>query len=410
MEFEGAESVCNYSNSLSFFVADSFNAPAALTGNYDLLECDCEEGTFYFINEESPAGRIKISGNDTAWYINDKLYSLKVTEAVDLNPWLMKKNKKDLSHLRLINVDRNLNVKDITFLKKLAELKPDVGFVFLNDEDKVEDIAQMFNPRYLLRLKLHNNNIQLLEGMTNLEYLWASVEEEDLIKALPAIPSLRSILLSCENRLLPEDFLSNNPQIEKVIVYSSENFDFNVLSPIENLKEFTLLLSDSLVNTELINRHRELKSLNINAIYNPWNIKLPRLRYVTINSEVSQTGFDNFLMSHPHLEAIEITNNQHISDLHHLADLKKLRALSIIDTVTDIASIKNLSKLKYLSLPDDYLGNSGMKAEIQQSLPGTRLAANQGFCLGSGWLLLLLPLIFLFWVLQKRIDHRKTFP
>ena len=183
-----------------------------------------------------------------------------------------------------------------------------------------------------------------------------------------------------------------------------------MLSPIENLKEFTLLLSDSLVNPELINRHRKLKSLNINAIYNPENIKLPRLRYVTLNSEVSQTGFDKFIMSHPNLEAIEITNNQEITDLHHLADLKNLMALTISDAVTDTNSIKNLSKLKYLSLPQEYLNNPALKAGLQQSLPDTRFAANQGFCLGSGWLLLLLPLIFIMWFIQNRIFTRKAIP
>jgi hypothetical protein len=410
MEFEGAESVCNYSKSLSYFVGDSFNAPAALTGRDDLLECIYEGELLYLINEGLPAGRIKISVNDTAWYINDKLYALKISEEVDLNPWLMTKHKKDLSNLKFINIERNLDANDLPLLKKLAELKPDAGFIFSNEEDKLDDITRMFNPKYLLGVTLHNNNIRLLEGLTNLEYLWASVEEKQIIKELPAVPGLRSILIMSEEASLPEGFLSNNSQIQQVVISGADYFDLNVLSPLKNLRNFNLMLADSLVNHDLINKHRQLHSLNLSFFSNTDNINLPDLRRVTFSSETSQAGFDNFLLSHPKLEAIEIMDNQQITSLDHLADLENLMALSIVDTVTDIISIQKLSKLQYLSLPDDYIGKPETRAALQKSLPNTHLAANEGFCMGSGWILLLLPLILIFWYIHKKIIPRRTIP
>jgi|GEM_PF-3637520 len=167
VEFEGAETVYNYSKSLTNIVSDSLNPPAALINRHDLLEFDCGGSALYLITEGSYAGKVQISGNDTAWFINDKLHSLNITDSLDPNPWLMSKNQKDLSHLQLVNVDRNLHENDIPFLKKLAEIKPNAGFVFLNDEDKIEDIARMFKPRYLLKLILYNNNIHLLVWNTS---------------------------------------------------------------------------------------------------------------------------------------------------------------------------------------------------------------------------------------------------
>jgi uncharacterized membrane protein len=32
-------------------------------------------------------------------------------------------------------------------------------------------------------------------------------------------------------------------------------------------------------------------------------------------------------------------------------------------------------------------------ATLQNSLPGVRIVVNEGFCLGSGWLLLIIPLV-----------------
>jgi hypothetical protein len=69
--------------------------------------------------------------------------------------------------------------------------------------------------------------------------------------------------------------------------------------------------------------------------------------------------------------------------------------LTITDTITDIASIKTLRNLKYLSLPYDFLDDSVNRAELQKSLPGTRIVPNEGFCMGSGWLLLLIPLVLI---------------
>jgi hypothetical protein len=39
------------------------------------------------------------------------------------------------------------------------------------------------------------------------------------------------------------------------------------------------------------------------------------------------------------------------------------------------------------------------------SLPDTRIAANEGFCLGSGWLLFLIPLVVIIRFLVGREKH-----
>jgi hypothetical protein len=67
-----------------------------------------------------------------------------------------------------------------------------------------------------------------------------------------------------------------------------------------------------------------------------------------------------------------------------------------------MASVKSLKNLKFLSLPLELTEDSLTRAELQNALPGTRIVANQGFCLGSGWLLLIIPLILLFSILARR--------
>jgi hypothetical protein len=125
---------------------------------------------------------------------------------------------------------------------------------------------------------------------------------------------------------------------------------------------------------------------------------------MTFSSNVTQEEFNSFVDTHPDLEVIELIKNDTISSLKVLSKLGKLFGLTVTDTVTDIASIKTLTNLRYLSLPDDFLNDSLIKSEIQKSLPGTRIVGNEGFCLGSGWLLIIIPLILIirFFGMQKR--------
>jgi hypothetical protein len=116
---------------------------------------------------------------------------------------------------------------------------------------------------------------------------------------------------------------------------------------------------------------------------------------MTFSSSVTQEEFNSFIGSHPNLEMIEIIENDTIRSFKSLSKLRNLYGLTVVDTVTDISTIKTLTNLKYLSLPADLLDDTVIKADIQNSLPGTRISANEGFCLGSGWLLLIIPLVLI---------------
>jgi hypothetical protein len=98
---------------------------------------------------------------------------------------------------------------------------------------------------------------------------------------------------------------------------------------------------------------------------------------------------------------MEIMDNDIIRNLQPVLTLRKLLGLTITDTLTDFAAVKSLKNLKYLSLPDKFLNDTIRKTELQKSLPDTRIVSNKGVCLGSGWLLLLIPLILVFKIFAR---------
>jgi len=184
---------------------------------------------------------------------------------------------------------------------------------------------------------------------------------------------------------------------------------YSCAKEVDNLKELVINVSDNIKNPDLINGHTKLEVLSVTGdglIYDPGVIRLPLLRWMAFSSNATQEEFDSFIDTHPDLEVIEMIKNDTISSLQALSKISRLYGLAVNDTVTDIATIKTLSSLKYLSLPGDFLADPVNKAEIKRSLPGTRIVANEGFCLGSGWLLLLIPLILMFRFFDRRLQNR----
>jgi hypothetical protein len=238
----------------------------------------------------------------------------------------------------------------------------------------------------------------MLSGLTNLEILMISQEESVIIDPLPSLPALKQLFLteSDKDLALTNNFLINNKQIERVIIQKEGSIDLSILKPLENLKELVVSGSDTILNFDLINNHQKLEVLSITGedlVYDPALIRLSSIRWMTFSPNVTQDKFNSFIGAHPDLEIIELIQNDTISNLRALSKLYKLYGLTISDTVTDIASIKTLTNLKYLSLPEKFLSDSLNKAEIQKSLPNTRIVANIPFCLGTGWLLLLIPFV-----------------
>jgi hypothetical protein len=224
-----------------------------------------------------------------------------------------------------------------------------------------------------------------------------------LTEPLPPMLRLKQLFLTeiDDNAAFTDKLLQNNRQIERLIIQKPGSFDFSILNPLENLKELVVSNCDTLIHPELINTHKKLELISLvgeDLEYFPSLIHLPALRWITIPPQMTQSEFDSFTVSHPGLEVMEIFRNDTIKNYDSLAKLSKLYGLSVVDTVMDYSTVKTLKRLKYLSLPAEIVNDTIEGAELKKSLPDTRVVANEGFCLGSGWLLLLIPLILIVWV------------
>ena len=406
LEFSGTGNVSNYSKSFLLMLnkTDSVNPTPLIASSGDIIACD--EKIFIY-DEVFSQSRFFVKNNDSVLSINGKLNSFDIPNNEKMIPWIKNLTKTDLSALQFIRFNSKIQESYIPCLTELAKIKIDAGLYFEGEFAEMAELLRIFKPRYIASPRLVRSDFDMLSKLSGLEILMVSLEDSVKYDPLPSLPSLKQICLSNMEKdiTLSDNLLANNKQIERVIVQKKGSIDFAVLKPLENLKELVVSGVNAIVNFDEVNNHKKLEVFSVTGnelVYDPALIKLPDLRWIAFSPNVTQEEFSSFIGAHSGLEIIEIIGNNKINNLHPLSKLNMLYGLTITDTVTDITSIKTLTNLKYLSMPDKFLSDKFMKEEIQKSLPDTHLTANEGFCLGSGWLLLLIPFVLVIRLFGKR--------
>lgn len=414
LEFTGNDAVMNYSKSLYMYSqkADSINPTALLAGEGDLI-CYGDE---FFVYRKSLGNKFQFKISNEGGYINGKITTLNLMKSETVIPWFKQMKTTDLSALEFIKIDSAVHEKYYPYLTELASIKPGIGLYYDGDMNDISRMIKLFNPRYLVGEIIYGSDFKLLSGLTNLEILVTTLNDSVNTGPLPAIPGLKHLFLSKgdEKVVLDDKFLSENRLLERMTFADSKRIDFSLLKPLGNLKELVLCNFDTIENFDLINNHVNLEVLSIiseESGYIPISKGLQNLRWMTFSPDVTQSAFDSFINNHLNIKIAEIFSNDTISSLSSLLKLRNLYGLTITDTLTDLASVKSLKNLRYLSLPSSVLEDKSVKEDLQKMLPDTRIVANEGFCLGSGWLLLIIPLVLCFNILANkkfRRDHNSV--
>jgi hypothetical protein len=127
------------------------------------------------------------------------------------------------------------------------------------------------------------------------------------------------------------------------------------------------------------------------------------LRWISLPESITQQEFERLCLGLPAVEVVEVIDCPGIEDLLPLQQLEQLRILALQLEQEQLSGLDSLNQLELLILTDDlFMDNSYSISELRSSLPSTQVVPGSGLCLGSGWLLLLLPLIFLFRMAMRR--------
>ncbi len=408
LEFKGKGDIYNYSRSLFpiLYESDSVNSTALLASKGDIIVYG-DNSCFYYRESSRKKFSIKTSNNEG--FINGKVNSVRIRGNNEMIPWFKHMKSTDIPALGFLYFDTLVSENYIPYLTDLAETNPDIGLGYEGTLKDLERIFEMFKPKFIIGINLTQKDFNLLSGLASLEIFSASLNDSINLIPLPAMPELKQLILTNikKNTIISDDFLINNKQIERLTIMGSDKFNILLIKPLDRLKELIINGFDTIENYDLIKNFKQIELLSVTGEKSGNDItlkELPKLRWMIFHEDATQELFNSVIESHPDLEVVELINNDTIKNLQPLFNLRKFYGLTITDTITDLAAVKSLKNLKYLSIPYNILNDSIIKADLQRSLPDTKIVANQGVCLGSGWLLLIIPLILVLRVLT----HQKS--
>jgi hypothetical protein len=188
--------------------------------------------------------------------------------------------------------------------------------------------------------------------------------------------------------------------------------DYSVLQPLKNLEQLVITNFGCKGDlAKLKNKFSKLSVLIVSGIFTNIDVlsTYKNIRWLGLPENTAQNQFDTISRQLSSLQVLEIKGNDSVKNLSALQKLPNLRGLVITDTVTDKQSLHTLKQLRYLSIPEKNKADSTYVQTLKKSLPGCIIVPNTGACMGSGWLLLLVPTVFLFSLVFPRKLLKKSF-
>jgi hypothetical protein len=415
VKFHGKGDATNLSKNYGLvqFPSNEKNYGAVLAEKGDVLGFN--DLTISFNDITNDFLQIDDSG-DSLVLVNGKVNTIVVTEKANLIPWFQKMKARTIDNLETIYFKSKTPASYIPYLKQIAHLKPNIALTFEENDSLIiiQDYikkADFFQPQFI-RVSLKQNQLPLLAHWKTIECLHLNLSDSIVTARLPAMPALKQCIINGGDiKSMNATFFKNNRQLEKVSLFACVA-DYSVLQPLKNMEQ--LVITNFGCKGDLAtlkNKFPKLSVLIVSGVFANIDVlsTYKDIRWLGLPENTTQKQFDTISTQLSSLQVVEIKGNDTVKNLSVLQKLPNLRGLVITDTVTDKQSLHALKQLRYLSIPEKNKADSTYLQTLKKSLPGCLIVPNTGACMGSGWLLLLVPTVFLFSLVFPRKLLKKSF-
>jgi hypothetical protein len=308
-------------------------------------------------------------------------------------------------------VPDSLDAAALAALARLANANPHVGFS-LGSQAALPQVLSRFRPRTLVLsgedMKLTGNSASLRE----IETLVLTSSGAGSLDLLPALPRLRQLAISNWDVAAAGPLPAGLKRLKSLAIFSTTSWDSTALrfAP-AGLEELSIV--DQPVDPKQLARLRELRTLVLNYTGASEALaglaSLRKLEWILLPDSTSQAQFAAILAMHPGLRTLEIVLADSLRDLSPLRGLKHLQGLILDGEPRHVEVVKELRSLRYVVLECDSTRASLERvASLRKALPEALVVAVKPLCLGSGWILLLVPTSALGWFLGRRSRAPRT--
>jgi hypothetical protein len=414
LHIEGANWACNISTSLLMFgsASESEEHPEAYlpATDGDLLYVTVGEEELYYRYRKEVGTQLVVT-NDTLRpgliYMNGSLCQIKIGSDPDME--LLKTEIKSTGN----GASVSLLIKDpltADMVSKLVQLQPDLsitGIFFdrMPEPGPLGDLITAFAPHWLASEEALFSEDKF---PAFLELLWTGADSAGNVIIPREAESLETLIFSgWDPDAGAKIDLSPLKGLQTLTLAECNMGSLSQITFPSGLRCLNIVACDSLMDVSMLEDMTRLNSLGLAGCSRAdWVEAVGHLRHlsrIVFPPQTSQEDFASVIGGMPALKMVELLDCPGIHDLAPLAGMDPLEVLVIQPDTVLPENLESLDQLDLLILPTDLFENSPDRiTELREQLPETTIVPGSGLCLGSGWLLLLLPFVVTFRFMIRR--------
>jgi hypothetical protein len=320
-----------------------------------------------------------------------------------------------LRDLRLVRLAADLAPGARTALEALAAQVQEIDVAAVAGVRGCADLLARFRPRLVVIEHASAEDLAGLSG-SSVEGLFLSDPETLDLAALARLPRLRSLVLLASGSGGTVRLPRKGLPLERLVLRCEGLDGIAHLDAQRNLRH--LVLTDPPPGAlRQVRRLPCLEGLVVALTDRQGEADLRALEDLAgltmlgLQGPVPQADFERLVAANPGISVLELLDCDAVADLSAVRWLPELRALVCRGSSGPAAEVlAQLPHLRLLALGSDEFSEE--KAEqllgLGERLPECRIAPVRGLCLGSGWILLLVPLTGALWGVLRALEDRRA--
>jgi hypothetical protein len=387
----------------------------------DIVVGECTSGQSsssqgcWFVYKQNDGASLELREEDGRLILSGRTISIAPADIEDCWEWLDQASAKDLRSLRFLMLPEKMDESRLPALRKLAAVNPDLTLGIMSISNSLS-AAALFKPRMLV---LGDSAPAadlggILAGQNQIETLLVFGTDVVNFDSLATLPNLRRLAIVDWDPATTGPLPKGMRALKSLLLSSSEMLDVSALAAVpEGIEELSIVgsseKSGNMASLSGLERFSNLRTLILNM--NP-EIKdlsvlkgMKKLAWVGLPPGITQEQFSAFVEEHPAIKIIELIECSEITDLSPLQHLTGLTGLMLRRFSGKLDAVDQLKSLEFLGLPYEVFDDDTKSlARIRKALPRALVVPA---CLGSGWILLVLPLAALMWIVGSWARGRR---
>ena len=410
VDVTGVEFILNSSNSFGGFVYRAMDEDDTLTivvSEGDLLSLG--EVNYRYDPDDGLCLRFSEDSVIDAIYLNDEVYWIYLDKGSKTWEWMDQAAPGAIENLDVIFLADTVTEANISSLEKLSQINNNlVVFNDCNNDTLDQYLLTLFAPTWhdAEILKHQDYSADAKSNLRELELVLFTDYDSTCLETLYDLPRLNSLIIedwdSSEIAGLQFDILQ---KLRSLTIVESEVYDLSSLGTLPKLKDLNLVGCDNLEIGPLAEL-TGLRSLGFTVSELLWDTllfqELPMLSRLSLPYNTTQEEFAGIIDGQKSLQVLELIICEEINDLSPLEGYAGLKALTLSEVYPDISALYQMKDLDLLVLGESYYKDSLGMVKLQNALPDTKIVQGGGLCVGSGWLLLLMPVVILLFMLKRK--------